>query len=59
MSEIDVLIKQSIGRTNCATFEVDWHCFGQQPTGQAANEWTIEKRQFIEDAIREKLERGI
>jgi hypothetical protein len=52
--EVEVLIANAAGE--CPRFEVVWHIFGQTPVGDAHNELVIQKRQFIEDAIREKLE---
>lgn len=57
-TEFEVLIQQGIGEDNCAKFEVDWHVFGPMPRGEDHNALVVEKRQFIEDAIKEKLSSG-
>jgi hypothetical protein len=56
MSDVfEVLIANASG--DQPTFEVTWHIFGQTPSGHAKNALIMERRRFIEDAIREKLER--
>lgn len=52
---IEVYILNAGG--DCPRFEVVWHIFGKTPEGDAKNAMVIERRQFIEDAIHEKLER--
>lgn len=51
--EVEVLIADATG--DAPKFEVTWHIFGPLPTGDAHNALVAEKRQFIEDAIRERL----
>lgn len=43
------------GGGQCPRFEVAWHIFGQQPVGDAHNVLVMERREFIESAIKEKL----
>ncbi len=54
--EIEITIANGSG--DCPRFEVTWHIFGPIPEGAAHNELVMRKRQFIEDAIWEKLERN-
>jgi hypothetical protein len=53
--EFEVVIAHGGGE--CPRFEVTWHVFGKIPEGDAHNELVMERRQFIEDALREKLGR--